>query len=556
MTRAPEEPVDGHRWPLSSLDLDDLLEEVRARASTARESQRRLGSLLDAVVAVSSNLDLADVLHRIVVSACELVDATYGALGVLGPSGEELIQFVTHGLSDEERTAIGPLPRGHGLLGLIITSPQPQRVTDIGQHADSYGFPANHPPMTSFLGAPVRIRDEVFGNLYLTDKRHAAEFSQDDEAILVALAAAAGVAIDNARLYDRTRSQQQWGDVARQATDGLLAGEPEEAVLAEVAERVVQLTGGTSCFIALTQERDLVVAASTDPTIAAGQPLDDHALRTAMLGEAQIITRGVAEPRTQRALVPLVLGTSHLGILVVDHGQSTPTLGHLSDLAGFSQNLAVSLGAATAQSERAKSELSDDRDRIARDMHDHVIQRLFATGMSLQSVTRLDDERGRERLDQAVNDLDAAIKDIRQAIYSLQRPLGARALTSEITSVCRDASATLGFPPELRLSGNTDDLPEDLAGDVLAVLREGLSNAARHADASHALVTVEVTDNVTVRVGDNGRGMPSGLRRSGLDNLTRRAERRGGVMNVETCEPTGTVLVWRVPLVEEKVRTP
>ncbi|UUZ44490.1 GAF domain-containing protein [Janibacter limosus] len=176
-TQGPSGPAAASLWPLSALELDDLLEELRARAGVARESQVRMASLLDAVVAVSSNLDLADVLHRIVVSACELVDATYGALGVLGPSGEELVEFVTHGLTDEGRAAIGPLPRGHGLLGLIISSPQPQRVSDIGEHPKSYGFPPNHPPMTSFLGAPVRIRDDVFGNLYLTDKKHAKNFS-------------------------------------------------------------------------------------------------------------------------------------------------------------------------------------------------------------------------------------------------------------------------------------------------------------------------------------------------------------------------------------------
>ncbi|MEO6020325.1 MAG: GAF domain-containing protein [Knoellia sp.] len=559
--QTPQDPAgstSASLWSASSMQLDDLLEELRARAGSARESQVRMSSLLDAVVAVSSDLDLADVLHRIVVSACELVNATYGALGVLGPGGEELIEFVTHGLTDEERDAIGTLPRGHGLLGLIITSPRPQRVTDIGKHAKSYGFPPNHPPMTSFLGAPVRIRDEVFGNLYLTDKRHAKEFSEDDEAILVALAAAAGVAIENARLYDRTRTQQLWGDVAARATQGLLAGEAREVVLAEVADRVAELTEASSCFVALTQGTDLVVIASTDVGPAVGTSVGEVGLRAAMLSEpesARVETHGSTGTRST---APLVLGEAPLGLIVVDWAaEERPS--HLHELSAFAERLTVSLVAASAQTERARVERYEDRDRIARDMHDHVIQRLFATGMSLQSAARVSDEVVRERLDRAVDDIDSAIKDIRHTIFGLHRQVGARALTSEITAICRDASVTLGFPPELRLTGRTDDLSETVAVDVLAVLREGLSNVARHAGATQVQVAVEViseltgdvagdlTGDVTVTVVDDGHGLPPGTRRSGLDNLARRAQHRGGSLQLEPGEPSGTRLVWRVP---------
>ena len=517
--------------------------------------------MLDAVVAVSSNLDLAEVLHRIVVSACELVDATYGALGVLGPSGEELVEFVTQGLTDEERSAIGTLPRGHGLLGLIITSPQPQRVPDIAQHPDSYGFPKNHPPMTSFLGAPVRIRDQVFGNLYLTDKRSAKEFSEDDEAILVALAAAAGVAIENARLYDRTRSQQLWGEVIRNATQSLLAGQAQQEVLADVARRVCELTDAQTCTIALQQEADLLVVASASSDAASagtsaapdrpspGSPVRDPEVRAAMLLEARSTAFG--EEGT-RALVPLALGDRPMGILLLDwsHEQHSD---QLPVLANFAQGLAVSLGAASAQSERARSELYEDRDRIARDMHDHVIQRLFATGMSLQSAARTSDESARAKIDVAVDELDAAIRDIRHTIFALHRAPGARVLTTEISTICRDASVTLGFPPELRLSGRTDTVPEPLAADLLAVLRESLSNVARHAAASAVHVAVHVDSEVTVSVADDGRGIPADLVRSGLDNLARRAQKRGGSLSLESGASTGTHLTWRVPLAERPV---
>jgi signal transduction histidine kinase len=539
----------GSRWPLSSLELDDLLEELRARAGSARESQERLGSLLDAVVAVSSNLDLAQVLHRIVLSACELVDATYGALGVLGPSGEELVEFVTNGLTAEERAAIGPLPRGHGLLGLIIRSPHPQRVSDISEHPDSYGFPANHPPMTSFLGAPVRIRDQVFGNLYLTDKRSAKEFSEDDEVILVALAAAAGVAIENARLYDHTKTQQLWGEVIRVATQSLLAGEEREDVLREVVQRVSQLTGAASCAIALTQGTELVAAATSaagvDPAlgVSVGGRVREPAILASLVEPPHLADSQEGRPR---ALVPLTLGQVALGVLVVEwdvvHAPADVTV-----LEEFAQSLAVSLGAATAQVERARSELYEDRDRIARDMHDHVIQRLFATGMSLQSAARLSDPRVRDRLETAVDDLDATIKDIRHTIFALHRAPGAKALTTEITAICRDASVTLGFAPDLHLSGHVADVPESMAADLLGVLREALSNAARHANAAEVRVAVEVDEHVTLTVSDDGDGVPPDVSRSGLANLARRAEKRGGDFTVEPRHPSGTTVTWRVP---------
>ncbi len=197
-------------WPhLGALELEDLLTELHTRAQLAQATQQQMSALLDAVMAVSSDLDLSVVLSRIVRSACELVDARYGALGVLAPHGERLVEFITHGMSEPDRERIGDLPHGHGILGLLIRDPQPRRIQDLTAHEDSFGFPPHHPPMHSFLGAPVRIRDQVYGNLYLAEKQGADEFSEDDEAILVALASAAGVAIENARLYDRSRRQRQ-----------------------------------------------------------------------------------------------------------------------------------------------------------------------------------------------------------------------------------------------------------------------------------------------------------------------------------------------------------
>jgi len=252
MASQSEVPLISSSWPgAQSLDLEDLMAELRARVSAARRSQNRMSELLDAVVAVSAGLDLAEVLTRIVGSAVSLVGARYGALGVISADGETLIEFVTQGLTEDERALIGHPPRGRGVLGLLIREPQPRRLRDISQHSDSYGFPANHPPMHSFMGAPVRIRDEVFGNLYLAEKLEAEEFTDEDEAVLVALAAAAGVAIDNARLYEASRRQRRWSDAVGELTQVLLEDEDEDAALRLVVDHAMQLGGASRALVAM-----------------------------------------------------------------------------------------------------------------------------------------------------------------------------------------------------------------------------------------------------------------------------------------------------------------
>ena len=510
-------------------------------------AHQRMTSLLDAVLAVSSDLELSAVLRRIVESACQLVDAKYGALGVLGPQGEELVEFVTHGVTDEERAAIGPQPHGRGLLGLIIRSPHPQRVPRISEHPDSYGFPPNHPVMTSFLGAPVRTRDEVFGNLYMTDKLSAPEFSADDEAILAALAAAAGVAIDNAQLYHRNRTQLVWGEATRDLVSALLQGRSEDDVLADAARRVVDLTGARTCVIAQRQGSELVVAAAAGaPVPDVGEVVTDPVWRSVLAATA--VPR-VPDWTALDALVPIAVGGREaLGVLSIS-GMPVQLGGSRAPLADFAQRLAVGLTAARAQREQARITLLEDRDRIARDMHDHVIQRLFATGLSLQSAGRLVGEPvARERIEGAVDEVDAVIKDIRHTIFALHRAPDSRSLGSEVSAVCEAAVVTLGFAPSLSIKGFLAEVPEQVAADLLAVIREGLTNAARHAGATKVSVHVEVADDVQVRVQDDGRGVPEGTPRSGLDNLARRAATRGGTFELDTSHGGGTTVVWRVPL--------
>jgi signal transduction histidine kinase len=567
-------PDDGQSrpWPqLGGLQLDDILEELRGRAARAQDAQRRMSTLLDAVVAVATDLDLASVLTRIVRSACVLVDATYGALGVLAPEGERLVEFVTHGVSDEERARIGDPPHGRGVLGLLIHDPRPRRLRDISEHPDSYGFPPNHPPMRSFLGTPVSIRGEVFGNLYMSEKHGAPEFTEDDEAMLVALAAAAGVAIDNARLYDRTQQQRGLAAAIAEMTQGLLEGRQAAEALRFMAVRCTELTRAALSVVALyDSERQLVIRATSGPDayrsvgdalgpgrwddIAdAGEPL----LLLTHEGESPapeveaIRAADVDGEDGPTAVVPIQVGDATLGVLGVcwradDDGTAADSL---EALRTFARTAALALEAATAQRDRGRLERLEDRDRIARDMHDHVIQRLFATGLSLQGASRMtSDLRVGERLDSAVDELDAAIKDIRQTIFGLQRPIGDSGMTLRVDDLVRQASSGLGFEPDVRQPTIWTALPTGIEPEVLAVVRESLSNVVRHAHASWCSLSIELEDVVRVRVEDDGVGMADGQPRSGLANLARRAERLGGTLSVDAREPAGTRLCWEVPL--------
>jgi signal transduction histidine kinase len=373
---------------------------------TSHAGPKALRRLLDAVLLVGSELELGTVLQRITQAAVDLVDARYGALGVLDESGTRLAQFITVGIDDETRAAIGDLPEGKGILGLLIVDPKPLRLPALGEHPDSYGFPPHHPEMTSFLGVPIRVRDQVFGNLYLTEKSGGDVFTDVDEEMVVALAAAAGIAIDNARLHAR-----------------------------------------------------------------------------------------------------------------------------VADLA-----------------------LIEDRERIARDLHDTVIQRLFATGLSLQGTVRLAEKpEVVARLQQAVDDLDATVREVRSVIFELHTArIPGRSVRQEVLGLSTESSRALGFEPVVRFEGPIDTLVDDMLGEhILAVVREALANVARHAHATAASVTIAVEDgDLRLTVTDNGVGIrdPQTAGGRGLDNMRQRAEKCGGRTTVESAPGGGTRVDWQVRL--------
>ncbi|HET8716348.1 MAG TPA: GAF domain-containing protein [Nocardioidaceae bacterium] len=511
-------------------------------------------SLLDAVVAISSDLDLHTVLNRIVVSACEITSARYGALGVIGEGGGRLVDFITYGLTDEEHRAIGDLPRGHGILGLLIEHPQPLRLGRLQEHPRSYGFPPHHPPMERFLGVPVRIRGTVFGNLYLTDKADGSDFSEEDEQLVVALATAAGFVIENARAYAQSERRRLWLEATAQVSDALQPPVRIDDALREIAigaRRVADAAAvavvqrgadGQHVVTAVDGRRGTVV----DEQVKA---LEEQISRTERESDPVIVSQ------TQGQTVVLVPLRAHLaanGVLLVSLEPGGHTLGREEAelLASFADQASLALDRAQAVADRQELMLISDRDRIARDLHDLVIQRLFATGLQLQGARRIAVSDGvAERLDQAVADLDVTIRDIRSTIFELQHA-HELSLRADVRGVVREYIPVLGFTPLVRTSGPLDSaVPEQLGKQLLAVLREALSNVARHSEADAAAVEVSALDGqLVLRVTDNGAGLPADRQESGLRNARRRAADHGGTLRMLSEEPHGTTLEWTAPL--------
>jgi signal transduction histidine kinase len=569
------EPAAGNHGVLPQLQLDELLLELQSRLQTILATRDRMHGLLEAVVAIGSGLDLESTLKRIVEAAVRLVDAQYGALGVIG-EGQRLAEFVPVGLDEAGIRKIDHWPEGRGLLGLLIRDSRPLRLANIAASPDSSGFPEGHPPMKTFLGVPVRVRDEVFGNLYLTEKQGGGAFTEDDEAVLVALGSAAGVAIENARLYDAARRQQQWMQANAEVATTLLSGADPDEVLAAVTRQVRELSHADLTMLALPEQdpRMLVISfaegdgadSARGLVLPAERSLSGLVLAT---GEPLAIEDFAGDERTAdvvrdamghigpAVLFPLGAAGDVRGVLTIGRRRGgMPFAEATADVVGsFAAQAGIALELAARRRDAERLSLYEDRDRIARDLHDLVIQRLYATGMSLEgTVPMINRPEAATRVKRAVDAMDETIKDIRLTIFALQSrgQEDEPNLREAIVSVVEEMAPSTGFTPSLRLGSKLNGkVRPEIADDMLTALREALSNAARHSQASRVDVSVDVDADgfLVVRVSDNGVGIPAQGRRSGLRNLRLRAEKLGGELRLGPADAdgTGTELVWRVP---------
>ncbi|MFB9924575.1 GAF domain-containing sensor histidine kinase [Amycolatopsis halotolerans] len=557
---------------LSQLRLRETLRDLQERIELLIGTRDKMDGLLEAVLAVASGLELDATLRRIVRAAVELGEAHYGALGVLGDDGA-LAEFVYRGIDAETRERIGHLPEGHGLLGLVIDDAKPLRLNEISAHPASVGFPANHPPMHSFLGVPVRVRDEVFGNLYLTEKKDGAEFTDDDEVIVQALAAAAGIAIENAHLYEQTRLRQRWLGATSEVTTELLGGTDPVDALELIAGRALELTGSDITMLALPgtgrldvdEDRDAEPAELT-VTVCAGGGADLTGSRMPVAGT---VPGAVFQDRTPRRMaelklfadrgrgpalvVPLRAGDHTSGVLIAlrDPGSALFETAQLPVLASFADQAALALQLAAQQRAARERDVLSDRDRIARDLHDHVIQRLFAVGLAMQSTQRrTKTPELQRRLQESIDQMHEIVREIRTAIFDLH---GGAAGNVRLRHRLHDAIAELTddapLHPTVSMAGPLDAVPAQLAEHVEAVVREAVSNAVRHAGASALSVSVAVRDDVVrISVTDDGTGLPEGVSPSGLGNLRERAESAGGEFALGTRPGGGVRLDWSAPL--------
>ena len=542
-------------------------------ASTSGRDRR--DQLLELGLALAADLSLPTVLQRVIDLAVELTGARYGALGVLGPN-RRIRQFITVGITDDQRRAIGPLPVGKGILGALIQDARPLRLRRITDDPRSIGFPDDHPPMASFLGAPIVARGKVFGNIYLTEKQGAAEFDADDEAALIVLAAQAGVAIENIDLYEEARRRERWLEAVREIGSAILSGQGAEAVLTTVARDARELAGAATSTIVVPRlddgEESTLMVAIADGAYAGELrglevPMEGSVSGDVMrTRQATVLADASTDPRTYQpmvslghmgpmVLVPLIVQGRAIGTLAVANPVGGPTFEEqeVRIIETFANQASVALEYARAQRELQRLAVLDDRERIARELHDGVIQSLFAVGMGLQAVAQRSGNREIEtRVESAVSEIDRAIRDLRNYIFGLRPGLLAdRQLRQALGDLIADFSEKSGVTtvPDL-----DEGLAADLAprsADLVQLTREALSNVGRHAQAATCRVSLFREDgHAVLQIEDDGQGFDPAVQKGGqgLGNLRERVTAMGAVLTIESVVGQGTTVKVTIPL--------
>lgn len=535
----------------------------RAQQSDAVRS--RIYKLVESSNSLVANLDLSAVLHGIATAAADLMNAKYAAIGVIGPRGN-LEHFTHTGMSDAEVAAIGDLPEGKGLLGALLHTDQPLRLAKMSVDPRSVGFPDHHPPMTSFLGVPILMRGEVLGRLYLSDRLDGEEFSEIDEVFATTLAASAGIAISNARLLEEVQYKEQWSAALAETMRIILTDGFEEG-MTSILHATRTLAQADLVVIAMNDEGDELVIDMAEGELAeellsqSFSVLEGNIGQVAVSGITSVLTDLENEPLAQfgisgtAVIAPIFRADSIIGLLITVRNAKAPDYA-ASDVAmvnSFADQAGIAIDKMRSAEAVSRLELLEDRNRIARDLHDHVIQRIFAAGLSLKAVaTRLGDSPESAKLTEQIAELDHTISDIRHTIFALQRGTrGTDGVRSRVLEILERVSDSFEIEPRVQFSGPVDLITDAaLADDIVAVINEGLTNVVKHAQASTARVFVSaMAGELTIEIKDDGAGLGEGHGHGhGLNNMHHRAEARGGEFSIGPAKPRGTTLFWSVPV--------
>lgn len=551
-------------------ELVDRMHEQLDEFLTARDQTERL---LRAIVDIGSELDLGATLHRIITAATDLIDAPYGAIGVRGQDGG-IVTFVHAGISAEIERLIGRLPAGKGLLGIPIVNGQSLRLGDVTEHSAAVGFPEHHPKMRAFLGVPIMVRGEVFGSLYLADDDSTRTFSETDEMMVQGLASAAATAIDNAQLFERATAIAEWTKASREISTALLSGiEADSSPLQLIAERARELTDAEQAIVLVASDPELsametdilvvsaaaglnsalvvgqqvpIEASTTGAVFRSGQPVITDLFRYPILAFTDVGERPAV-------VVPLRARHGVVGVIAVARAVHHAPFdnSHLELMGDFADHAAIALTLASARDQARELMIVADRERIAHDLHDHVIQRIFAVGMDLQgTVAMARSPQIASRLNRTIDDLQSTINQIRAAVFKLEPSAGWDVgFRQRVQDAVADLTENRDIATILRISGSTTVVSDELADHAEAVLKEAVSNAIRHSGATSLTIEVAVADALVLDILDNGSGIAAGnIRRSGLANMQRRARQAHGTCDIETPPGGGTHVRWTAPL--------
>jgi signal transduction histidine kinase len=567
---------DGNGSAFAGLGQRGLVGRMHAQLDELLAARDQMEQLLRVFVEIGADLDLDATLHRIIAAARGLTSAPYGALAIRDPDGN-LLRFIHEGMDAEIVGRIGHLPVGKGLLSLSLLDTPALRVDDLTAHPAAVGFPEHHPPMRGFLAVPITIRGIVFGNIYLTHVDPGRVFSESDEVAARALAFAAAASIDNARLFERERLSVKWMEASREITTALLSSvEPLRRPLRLIAESARTLTDAEQAIVLVPADADLpydetdtlVVSAAVgvhaDDVMGRQVPVEGSTSGEVFRSGEPLITESLRYPiqaftdvgQRPAILMPLRTDDQVVGVIAIARGDDQPPFdeSYLDLVRDFATHAAIALVLAAARDDSRQLTIVAERERIAHDLHDHVIQRLFATGMDLQgTLARARSPEVAERLNRTLDDLQTIIEEIRTTIFQLKSPLGKGAdFRQRIQQVVADLTENREIVTTIRLHGPMTAIGGELAEHAEAVTAEAVSNSVRHSGASRLTVEVDVADMFILDVSDNGCGIPAdNARHSGLANMQRRAEQLGGTCEITNPPEGGTLVHWIAPLTDE-----